>query len=278
MHDYKFLLKKAYQLRLDTMRAIHSGPIHHGHLGGCMSIAEMITALYYDVLRVDPKNPEWEGRDRFILSKGHCCLIWYAALADLGYFDKEIMNTYKAIGSILQGHPDCTKCPGVDATSGSLGQGLSIGFGMAMDAVRAGRDNQVYVMMSDGEMQAGMTWEAIMCISHYNPGNITLMIDRNNLQVNGFTQDIMNIEPLDDRLRSFGWDTIRIDGHDIEAVLSALYLAKANRKKPVCIICDTLKGKGVSYMENIMEWHAHEVSDEDYETAMRELEAIYKTL
>ncbi len=187
-----------------------------------------------------------------------------------------IWNTYKANGSILQAIRR-TKCPGVDATSGSLASPFHR-FGMAMDAVRAGRDNQVYVMMSDGEMQAGMTWEAIMCISHYNPGNITLMIDRNNLQVNGFTQDIMNIEPLDDRLRSFGWDTIRIDGHDIEAVLSALYLAKANRKKPVCIICDTLKGKGVSYMENIMEWHAHEVSDEDYETAMRELEAIYKTL
>lgn len=271
MNELQILKKKACQLRMDCIQAVHESPLKHGHLGGCMSIAEIITALYYRFLRVDPENPGWTDRDRCLLSKGHNCLMWYAALADRGYFPRETLKSYKALGSILQGHPDGCKCPGVDYTSGSLGQGLSIGVGMALDARRAGRANRVYVTMSDGEMQEGMTWEAAMAASHYRLDNLICIVDRNNLQVNGITEGIMNIEPLDDRFRAFGWNAIRLDGNDMESVVSAIYLAQRTRDRPTVLVCDTVKGKGISFMENIMEWHANKLSDEEYALAMQEL-------
>lgn len=268
------LQKKAYELRLDCIQAVHDSVLKHGHIGGCMSMAEIIAALYYRFLNVDPKNPNWEDRDRCILSKGHNCLMQYAALADKGYFPKDVLRTYKALGSILQGHPDGRKCPGIDFTSGSLGQGLSIGLGMALAAKRAKKNYRVYVIMSDGEMQEGMTWEAAMAAGHYAADNLVCIVDRNNLQVNGETQGIMGIEPLEERFRSFGWNALRIDGHDMESVVSALEKAMNTRGIPTVIICDTVKGKGVSYMENVMEWHAKVLTDEDYFQAVKELREV----
>jgi len=271
MRDLQFLKKKANQLRMDCIQAVHESPLKHGHLGGCLSIAEIIVALYYEFMRIDPQNPNWTDRDRCLLSKGHNCLIWYAALADLGYFPYEELKTYKDLGSILQGHPDACKCPGIDYTSGSLGQGLSIGIGMALDSVRVGRDNRVYVIMSDGEMQEGMVWEAVMAASHYKLDNLTCIVDRNNLQVNGLTEEIMKIEPLEYRFATFGWNSIRIDGNQMESVVAALDLAREHKSKPTVLICDTIKGKGVSFMENVMEWHAKNLTDAEYETAIEEL-------
>jgi Transketolase, N-terminal subunit len=278
MHDIRYLKKKAYQLRIDTIQALYESEARHGHPGGCMSIAEILSVMYYHTLRIDPKDPAWIDRDRFLLSKGHNCLILYAVLADLGYIGKEVLPTYKSVGSILQGHPDCRKCAGIDFTSGSLGQGLSIGVGMALDAKRAGRSHHVYVVISDGELQEGMLWEAAMSASHYKLSNLTCLVDRNNLQVNGLTETIMDVEPLEDRFRAFGWHTMRIDGHDVEAIVSAVYLANACHDVPTAIICDTIKGKGVSFMENVMEWHANTLTDELYKTAMEDLHKIYDSM
>ncbi len=270
-NDVEFLENLACQLRRDCIQAVHDSALKHGHLGGCLSIAEILAALYGRFLRLDPQNPHWPERDRFLLSKGHNCLIQYAALAEMGYFPRETLKSYKSLGSILQGHPDMTKCPGIDYTSVSLGQGLSIGVGMGLALRHAGYDSRVYVLMSDGEMQEGMTWEAAMAAGHYKLGNLTCIVDRNNLQVNGATETIMNIEPLEDKFRAFGWKTLRLNGHDMQMVVSALEWAAHSATVPVALICDTVKGKGVSFMENVMEWHAKNLTDAEYEKAMDEL-------
>ncbi len=227
-------------------------------------------------MNIRPSCPDWEDRDRLVLSKGHSCPIVYAALARKGYFNYELLRTLRHIDSMLQGHPDCRKTPGIDMTTGSLGQGLSMGLGMALGAKKLGKKFQVYVLLSDGELQEGMTWEAAMASSHYNVGNLTAIVDYNNLQVDGHIYEIMNIEPLMDKWQAFGWKTLLVEnGNNIASLLGAFSARQREKdsKKPYVIICKTTKGKGVSFMEDVMEWHASSISKEQKDQAIKEIRA-----
>jgi transketolase len=269
---------KAYELRCEVIDMIHRGG--SGHPGGSLSAAEIVAALYWHVLRVDPYRPEWEERDRLVLSKGHGAPIVYAALAHKGYFGREHLGTLRQINSILQGHPDCRKTPGLDMTSGSLGQGLSVALGMALGARQAGRDFQVYCLLSDGETQEGMVWEAAMAASHYRVGNLTAIVDYNNLQVDGRIAEVMGLEPYREKWQAFGWGVRELDGHDVGALLEAFAWRRdpLNFERPVVLVCRTVKGKGVSYMEDVMEWHASPITREQRDQAIAELEAALATL
>jgi len=272
--EIRSLHLKAIELRQSVIDMISNSDICSGHFGGSLSPAEIIAVLYFHEMRVDPSNPQWEERDRFVLSKGHAVPVLYAALAECGFFPRSILRKYREKDSILQGHPDCQKTPGLDTSSGSLGQGLSIGLGMALAASRA-KPYNVYVMLSDGEMEEGMVWEAAMAAAHYNTINLTALVDYNNLQVDGKISDIMAIEPLADKWKSFGWTVFTVDGHSIAELLSSF----ENRKhvvKPAVIICKTTKGKGVSFMENDIEWHCTAITPELRDQAMHELEETKK--
>jgi len=242
-----------------------------GHPGGSLSAADLVTALYYAELRHDPKNPEWPERDRFHMSKGHCCPLWYAVLADQGYFSKDYLLTLRQLGSILQGHPD-RRTPGVEAASGSLGQGLSIGLGMSLAARVDKKDYRVYVLLGDGETQEGNIWEAAMAASHYKCDNLCAILDFNGCQIDGRVKEIMNLEPLGDKWRAFGWHTIEIDGHNMHEILAAYEAAKKVKGKPTIIIACTIKGKGVSFMENVIAFHGKAPTKEEAERALKELE------
>jgi transketolase len=242
-----------------------------GHPGGALSVAEIVVALYWHALRVDPARPDWDDRDRLVLSKGHAAPIVYAALAHRGYFGREHLRTLRKLDSILQGHPDCRKTPGVDMTSGSLGQGLSIALGMALGGMQANSPFHVYCLLSDGETQEGMVWEAAMAASHYQTGNLTALVDRNNLQVDGWVHEVMGIEPYRDKWRAFGWEVVEVDGHDLPGLITALDQGRQPRRHPLVLICQTVKGKGVSFMENVMEWHANPIDRPVYTQAMTEL-------
>ena len=268
----RFLHAKAYELRIDVIEMIYRSEGSSGHFGGSLSAAEIAAVLYWHVMRVDPKRPDWEERDRFVLGKGHSVPIIYASLAHKGYFDRGILKTYRNEGSILQGHPDSLKTPGLDVSSGSLGQGLSVALGMALGARRAVRSFGVYALLSDGEMGEGMIWEAAMAASHYRVDNLTAIIDSNNLQVNGPPAKIMNLEPLADKWRAFGWECVKIDGHDIASLLAAFELGRKVEGKPFVIICQTVKGKGVSFMENSVEWHCRQIDEAERNQAIVELE------
>jgi transketolase len=265
----KSLQMKAFELRSHVIDMIyHAGS---GHPGGSLSIAEIVTVLYWSVMQIDPAQPDWEDRDRLVLSKGHAAPIIYAALADKGYISKEHLSTLRHVNSILQGHPDFRKVPGLDMTTGSLGQGLSVGLGMALGARQAGKNFNVYVILSDGELEEGMIWEAAMASSHYKADNLTAIVDYNNLQVDGRVNEVMNIEPLADKWRAFGWEVLEIDGHNIPALLAAFAIRHSRKNKPLVLICKTIKGKGVSFMEDIMEWHASPITQEQRDQAMAEL-------
>lgn len=268
----RFLSAIAYKLRCDVVEMAYSAG--SGHLGGSFSSAEIVAALYWHVLKIDPRHPQWDVRDRLVLSKGHCAPIVYAALAERGYYDPEIMKTFRKTGSILQGHPDFRKTPGLDMTSGSLGQGLSVGLGMALASRQSGIGYRVFVLMSDGEMQEGMTWEAAMAARHFGVGHLTVIVDRNNLQVDGFVNEVMEVEPLADKWRAFGWQVLHADGNDIRSLLAAFEQREAtgNPGQPAVIIADTIKGKGVSYMENVTEWHGGKLTPELYRQALGELQ------
>lgn len=268
----KSLQVKACQLRADVVNMIFGSEGSSGHFGGSMSAAEIVTTLYWHVMNIDPKRPQWEDRDRLVLGKGHSVPIIYAALAHKGFFDRAILKTYRDDGSILQGHPDCRKTPGLDMSSGSLGQGLSVALGMALGARQAGKNYQVYVLLSDGELQEGMVWEAAMAASHYKTGNLTAIVDNNNLQVDGQIGDVMNLEPLLDKWKAFGWETLSVDGHDISSLLAAFELRRKVTGKPFVIVCHTTKGKGVSFMENDIEWHCCQISKEKRDQAIAELD------
>lgn len=265
----ELLQAKACELRQNIVEMIHEAK--SGHPGGSLSIADVVTILYFDELRIDPKNPRWVQRDRVILSKGHCCPVIYAALAMKGFYDMSILRTLRKMGSILQGHPDMKKVPGLDMTSGSLGQGLSVGVGMAYAAKTDKLPSRIHVIMGDGEMNEGQVWEAAMCAAKYKLDNLVGIVDCNNLQVDGFCSDIMPIEPLDKKWESFGWHVIQIDGHDMEQILEAFSHAKKVVGKPVCILANTVKGKGVSFMENVCEWHGVAPDDVQCRTALEEL-------
>jgi transketolase len=273
--DIRYLTRKANDIRQDIIRMIHQAKA--GHPGGALSAADIVTVLYFQVMRIDPRNPDWEERDRFILSKGHACPVWYAALAEKGYFEMQHLDTLRKFHSILQGHPDMKKTPGIDMTSGSLGNGLSLGVGMALAAKRKRQSYHIYVMLGDGEIQEGMVWEGAMAGAHYNLDNLTVIVDYNGLQVDGWNKEVMNIYPLVEKWQAFGWSVVEIDGHNISEILDAFQ--KAHKiKGPVVIIAHTVKGKGVSFMENACEWHGLAPNDEETTEALHELESEAESL
>ncbi len=264
----KILEAKAKQIRRLVIEMISKAG--SGHPGGSLSATDLITALFLTVLRHDPKNPKWPERDRFHMSKGHCCPLWYALLAETGYFPVDKLMTLRQFGSMLQGHPD-SRTPGVESASGSLGQGLSIALGMSLAAKIDKKDYRVYVLMGDGEIQEGNIWEAAMAVSHYKCDNLCAILDYNGFQIDGATKDIMNLEPLASKWQAFGWHTIQIDGHKMEEILKAYDEAKSIKGKPSIIIARTVKGKGVSFMENNVEFHGRAPNAQETQKALEEL-------
>jgi len=264
-----FLQEKAKEVRLRIVKMIHKA--QSGHPGGSLSAADIMTALYFEILRVDPNRPKWPDRDRFVLSKGHSCPVWYTCLALRGFFPVEELDTLRQFGSRLQGHPVSTKTPGVDATTGSLGIGFAQSIGMALEGKMLKKEYKVYAVLGDGEMQEGVVWEAASSARKYKLDNLVAIVDNNGLQNDGNTDRIMPVEPLDKKFEAFGWTVKRINGHDMAQVLSALQEAKAHRGTPFCIIAQTVKGKGVSFMENVRGWHGKPPSDAELEQAIKEL-------
>ncbi|MEW5758750.1 MAG: transketolase [Candidatus Omnitrophota bacterium] len=242
-----------------------------GHPGGSLSSTDLISCLYFDILRHDPKNPKMPNRDRFHMSKGHCCPLLYAVLAQSGYFAKENLMSLRKFGCILQGHPD-KRAPGVEVASGSLGQGLSVSIGMALASRLDNIDYRVYCLMGDGEIQEGNIWEAAMAASHFKCDNLCAILDYNGFQIDGRIEDIMNLEPLAGKWQAFGWHTIEIDGHDIGKILEAYEEAKTIKGKPSIIIAHTIKGKGVSFMENVVDFHGRAPTKEELCIALKDLE------
>ena len=242
-----------------------------GHPGGALSCTDILVSLYFSQMNINPEKPDDENRDRLILSKGHACAALYATLAHRGYFEKELLKTFRKLGSKLQGHPDKNKLPGIDMSSGSLGQGLSISNGMAMSSKLDGRGFRVYCIVGDGEIQEGQFWEAAMTSSHYKLDNLCVIIDKNKLQIDGRTTEVMNIDPLDKKMESFGFEVLEIDGNNIDEIIAAIQKSKTIKNKPTAIIANTIKGKGVSFMEDLVQWHGKAPNEEEYEKAIKEL-------
>ncbi|MCL5256947.1 MAG: transketolase [Chloroflexi bacterium] len=284
---YEFLAEKAKRIRRNIVYS--TGEAGSGHPGGSLSATDILTALYFAHMRHDPKNHRWPERDRFVLSKGHCAPALYATLAEAGYFDADMLAGLRKLGSPLQGHPSTNYgLPGVEASTGSLGQGLSIGVGMALSARLDAADWRVYVMLGDGECEEGMVWEAAMSAAHYRLSNLVAIVDRNGLQIDGATKDVMNLEPFAEKWKGFGWQVQEIDGHEFHQILRALQSASrytapgwehgpiapvqgADAAGPQVIIAHTIKGKGVSFMENSVKWHGQAAQGEELECALREL-------
>ena len=263
------LQEKARKVREDIIEEVYSAK--SGHPGGSLSIADILTVLYFREMKINPENPNWEDRDRFVLSKGHCSPALYSCLANRGYFPIEDLKTFRNINSYLQGHPDKNKVPGVDMTTGSLGQGLSCANGMAIAGKMNQRDYRVYCVLGDGEIEEGQIWEAAMAANQYKLDNLCVIVDNNNLQIDGTIEEVMSSYPIDEKFRSFGFQVIHIDGHDIDEIIKALEVAKNIKDKPTCIIAKTRKGKGVSFMENQAGWHGKAPNQEQYEQAIAEL-------
>lgn len=259
---------KAKKLRCAIVTML--GAAGSGHPGGSLSSSDIMAALFFSVLRHDPKNPSWPERDRFHLSKGHCCPAWYAALAECGYFPAEKLMHLRKFGAMLQGHPD-RRTPGVESASGSLGQGLSIAVGMSLAGRLDKKDYRVYCLMGDGELQEGNIWEAAMAAAHYKADNLCGIVDANGLQIDGKVSDVMNIEPLAAKWQAFGWHAIEIDGHDMKQLLDAFDAAKTVKGKPTVVIARTTKGKGVSFMENACGFHGVAPTKDEVTKALKEL-------
>jgi len=255
------------KLRVDIIRMIEAAG--SGHPGGSLSVIDILAALYTRILRHRPSEPDWPDRDRVVLSKGHACPALYAVLAHCGYFPAEKLSTLRKLESPLQGHPDRLRLPGIEASTGSLGQGLSIALGMALALKLDKKDCRVWCVCGDGEMQEGQVWEALMAAPKFGLGNLTLIVDRNNGQIDGRVSDIMDIEPLSGKLSAFGWDARTIDGHDFGQILAAL--SSPHPLKPLAVIAKTLKGKGVSFMEGVIDWHGKAPSKEEAERAVQEI-------
>lgn len=262
------LEEKAKKIRCSVIAML--GAAGSGHPGGSLSSSDIISALFFSVLRHDPKNPSWPERDRFHLSKGHCCPAWYAALAECGYFPAEKLTHLRQFGAMLQGHPD-RRTPGVESASGSLGQGLSLAVGMCLAGRLDKKDYRVYCLMGDGELQEGNIWEAAMAAAHYKLDSLCGIVDANGLQIDGKVPDVMNIEPLAAKWQAFGWHTIEIDGHDMKQLLGAFDAAKAVKGKPTVVIARTTKGKGVSFMENCCGFHGVAPTKDEVAKALKEL-------
>jgi transketolase len=260
------LEETARQLRVAIVKALHKS--QSGHTGGSLSAMDMITALYFHKMRHNPADPSWEGRDRFVLSKGHAAPAQYVALAEAGYFPKEDLMLLRRLGSHLQGHPDSKGTPGVEVPTGSLGQGLSMAVGMALGLRLDARENRVYTILGDGELQEGQVWEAAMAAGHYRLDNICSMVDANGLQIDGEVARVMNVAPIADKFRAFGWNVIEIDGHDMAAIVGALDEAETVKGTPTMIVAATVKGKGVSFFENKASYHGVPPSDEELPRAL----------
>jgi transketolase len=268
-YDLNNLKRIARELRYQVITMISEAG--SGHPGGSLSAADIIAALYFKVMKHDPANPKWVDRDRFVLSKGHAAPVLYAALAECGYFPLAWLSTLRKSGTCLQGHTDSRLTPGVDVSAGSLGQGLSVGIGMAIAAKMNRQDYHTYVLLGDGECDEGQIWEAAMFAPNRRLNNLTVIVDHNKLQLDGFTKDIMNLDPFAEKWRAFNWDVIEIDGHDIGQIVSALEKAKAASQKPMAIIAHTIKGKGVSFMENNVDYHGKAPNKSEIEIALKEL-------
>ncbi len=267
--DIKKLEEMARQIRRHVIDMIYTAG--SGHPGGSLSATDVLVTLYFDLMNHRPDDPSWPNRDRFVLSKGHAAPALYGCLAETGYFPVEELKTLRQIGSRLQGHPDMRKTPGVESSTGSEGQGLSNGVGMALAGKLDKKDYTVYVMIGDGENDCGQIWEAAMSAAFYKLDNLICIIDRNKLQLDGATKDIMSIEPLSDKWKAFGWDVINVNGHDIKKLLNAFKKAKRNKGAPTVIIAKTLKGKGVSFMEGVVGFHGKAPDKVQFEQAMKEL-------
>lgn len=263
------LREMARSLRVDIVESLYAAG--SGHPGGSLSAAEILSVLYFHEMNVAPEDPNWEDRDRFVLSKGHAAPVYYAALAERGFFPREWLKTLRKIDSPLQGHPDRKKVPGVDMSTGSLGQGISAAAGMACFAKKEGKDFRVYCVLGDGECQEGEVWEALMSAAHYELSNLTVFLDNNNLQIDGEVDRVMSIYPIREKVEAFGWHVLEVDGNDVQQLLDALDAARANTEKPTMIIGRTVKGKGVSFMENQAGWHGAAINEEQYLTAMKDL-------
>ena len=265
------LEKIANNIRMDILEEVYNAK--SGHIGGAFSIADILTVLYFNEMNIDAKIPDSPDRDRLVLSKGHASAALYAALAEKGYIDKEELKTFRNIDSNLQGHPDMKKVPGVDMTTGSLGQGLSVANGMAISSKLDSRGYRVYCIIGDGELQEGQVWEASMTAEKYQLDNLCVIVDANELQLTDSTMNVkgINYNDIEQKFRAFGFQTVVIDGHNIESIIRALTIAEMTKGKPTVIICKTIKGKGVSFMENQIDWHGKAPNDEEYEMAVNEL-------
>ncbi|MEW6722183.1 MAG: transketolase [Candidatus Micrarchaeota archaeon] len=276
INNVKQLRLMANTIRQDVVRMLYEAK--SGHSAGSIGLADIFTALYFNVLYHDPRNPEWEGRDRFVLSNGHVCPVLYAALANAGYFPKEELMRLRKIGSRMQGHPHRGTLPGIETSSGPLGQGLSQAVGMAIVAKAERKRWRAYCMVSDGEQQEGQTWEAAMLAAKYKLGNLTAIMDRNNIQIDGYTEEVMPLEPISEKYRSFGWNVIEVDGHNIKKIIDACEESKAVYERPTMVVAHTIPGKGVPFMESLFEWHGKPPSKEQAEEAIAELENLRKSI
>jgi transketolase len=268
----KNLEEKARCLRCHIIKMLAEAG--SGHPGGSLSAVEIVTALYFHVLRIDPRNPSWPDRDRFILSKGHAAPLLYAALAERGFFPVEELLTLRKLGSRLQGHPDLRKVPGVEASTGSLGQGLSIGLGIALAGKLDRKGYRVYVLLGDGEIQEGQVWEAAMAAAHYRADNLTAIVDYNGLQIDGPVAEVLSPLPIAEKWRSFGWEVREVDGHNFRDLLEAFSWAARVQEKPSLIIARTVKGKGIPFMENAVDWHGKAPTKEQAEEALAALRGL----
>lgn len=269
------LADRAKFVRLETLRLTRIAGA--GHYSSTFSCAELFAALYYGHLRLDPQNPLWADRDRFVLSKGHAAIGLYPILADLGFYPPSKLDDFTRLGSAFGDHPDMKKIPGIDFSSGSLGHGLSVALGMAVAGRIRGRDYRTYCMLGDGELNEGQIWEAAMAAGHFKLQGLVAIVDRNQLSIDGPTEKVMSVEPIDERFRAFGWDVHRIDGHDLPAIMETLGALKpAGHGKPQMIIADTIKGRGVKYMELSLDWHVGNLVGQDYDDAWAEIEAGLK--
>lgn len=260
----------ALRVRREIIEMI--GAAKSGHPGGSLSAVELIVELYFDYMRIDPRNPKWPDRDRFILSKGHAAPVLYAVMAEAGYTPIDQLNTLRQLGSIYQGHPDVRFIPSLEASTGSLGEGLSLALGMGLAARLDGRPYRTYVMLGDGENQEGQIWESAMAGAFHKVDNVVAIVDYNGIQLDGFVKDIMEVAPLADKWRAFGWHTIEIDGHDLAAVKKAYQEAEATKGQPTCIVAHTVKGKGVSFMENNPKFHGTAPTPDEVKLALQELQ------
>lgn len=267
--DVKALEKIANDIRIGIIEAVYNGK--SGHPGGSLSCADILAVLYFNQMNIDPKKPYSKERDRFVLSKGHCSPALYSTLARKGYFEKEKLLSFRNIESNLQGHPDMNKVPGVDMTSGSLGQGLSVANGMALSSKLNKDGYRVYCLLGDGEIEEGQIWEAAMSAVKYKLDNLCVIVDNNNLQIDGTIEEVKGLKNIKEKFKSFGFEIIEIDGNNIEEVLNAFNVAKQIKERPTAIIAKTIKGKGVSYMENKASWHGKAPNEEEYKQAIEEL-------